>query len=110
MRFKSKVCTILVVLLVFGGFNAFAESNGVSMTPPADYDAWSDSQFGLRDTIGYGDIATDPDAHGLSVYYTQTNTPELGDSSVTISAIAGMCAVAFAGVIAADKKRRILNH
>lgn len=106
----KKIVIALYALLMLACSVTFAESNGVSMTPPADYDAWSDSQFGLRDTIGYGDITTDPDVHGLSVYYTQTNTPELGDSSVTISATAGMCAVAFVGVIAADKKRRSLNH
>lgn len=116
MRLKSKVCTILVVLLVFGGFNAFAESNGVSMTPPADYDEWSDSKFGLRDTIGYGDIATDPDAHGLSVYYTQTAshdslwketaTPELGDHSVATVTLASLSALTLAGAIIAHKKVR----
>lgn len=31
MRLKSKVCTILAILLVFGGFNAFAEQ--YSLTP-----------------------------------------------------------------------------
>lgn len=109
MSVKKTVIAFFALLMLVCSV-AFAESNGASMTPPSDYDAWSDSQFGLRDTIGYGNLETDPDAHGLTVYSTQTTTPELGDSSMATAVIAGMCAVAFVGVIAADKKRRSLNY
>lgn len=96
----KKIVIALCVALVMVCSVCFAETNN---TP--DYEWWGDSQFGTRHTIGYDDIYADPETYGL-----KTSTPELGDSSVTISATAGMCAVAFVGVIAADKKRRSLNH
>ena len=86
--------------------SAFATSER-SMTPPADYDAWADAGAGLRGTIGYGDIESDPLAHGKTIWGDSSATPELGDSSVvSTAALAGLCVAALAGVTIADKKRR----
>ena len=76
------------------------------MTPPADYDAWSDALIGRRGEIGYGDIESDPMAHGKTLYGDPSVTPELGDSVVSTAAVAGLCVAALAGVTIADKKRR----
>ena len=79
------------------------------MTPPADYDEWSDSSAAFRGAIGYGDIVSDPMAHGKTVYPDSSATPELGDSVVSTAAVAGLCVAALAGVAIADRKRRNLS-
>lgn len=84
---------------------AFATSER-SMTPPADYDEWSDSSASFRGAIGYGDIVSDPMAHGKTLNPDSSATPELGDSVVSTAAVAGLCVAALAGVTIADKKRR----
>lgn len=85
--------------------SAFATSER-SMTPPADYDEWSDSSASFRGAIGYGDIVSDPMAHGKTVNPDSSATPELGDSVVSTAAVAVLCVAALAGVTIADKKRR----
>lgn len=79
-----------------------------SVTPPADYDMWSDAAAAIRGEIGFGDIESDPMAHGKTLYGDSSVTPELGDSVVSTAAVAGLCAAALAGVAVADKKRREL--
>ena len=69
---------------------------------------WTDGLAGRRGEIGYGDIDSDPMAHGKTLYGDSSVTPELGDSVVSTAAVAGLCAAALAGVAVADKKRRKL--
>lgn len=87
---------------------AFATSER-SMTPPADYDEWSDAAVAIRGEIGFGDIVNDPMAHGKTVNPDSSATPELGDSVVSTAAVAGLCVAALVGVTIADKKRRNLS-
>ena len=106
MRILKTIAIILAVMTLSVG-SALATSER-SMTPPADYDAWSDAAAGLRGAIGYGDIESDPMAHGKTIWGDSSVTPELGDSVVSTAAVAGLCAAALAGVAVADKKRREL--
>lgn len=79
------------------------------MTPPADYDPWSDALINGRGEIGYGDIQSDPDAHGKTIWGDSSATPELGDSVVSTAAVAGLCVAALSGVAIADRERRNLS-
>lgn len=106
MSFLRTIAIVLAVMPLFVG-SALATSER-SMTPPADYDMWSDVSASFRGTIGYGDIKSDPDAHGKTIWEDSSVTPELGDSVVSTAAVAGLCAAALAGVAIADKKRREL--
>ena len=107
MRILKTIAIILAVMTLSVG-SALATSER-SMTPPADYDAWSDVYAPIRGTIGYGDIQSDPDAHGKTIWGDSSVTPELGDSVVSTAAVAGLCAAALAGVAIADRKRRNLS-
>lgn len=107
MKFRKTIVIFLAVMSLLVG-NAFATSER-SMTPPADYDAWADAGAGLRGTIGYGDIESDPLAHGKTIWGDSSATPELGDSVVSTAAVAGLCVAALAGVAIADRKRRNLS-
>ena len=104
-----KICKTIVIFLAVMSLlvgTAFATSER-SMTPPADYDEWSDAAVAIRGEIGFGDIVNDPMAHGKTVNPDSSATPELGDSSVVSTAVvAGLCVAALAGVTIADKKRR----
>ena len=100
------IAIILAVMTLSVG-SALAASER-SMTPPDDYDMWSDAAAGLRGAIGFGDIESDPMAHGKTLYGDSSVTPELGDSVVSTAAVAGLCVAALAGVAVADKKRREL--
>lgn len=60
----------------------------------------------FRGAIGYGDIVSDPMAHGKTVNPDSSATPELGDSVVSTAAVAVLCVATLAGVTIADKKRR----
>ena len=105
MKSRNTIVIFLAVMCLLAG-SAFATSER-SMTPPADYDEWSDSSAAFRGAIGYGDIVSDPMAHGKTVNPDSSATPELGDSSVvSTAAVAGLCVAALAGVTIADKKRR----
>ena len=106
MRILKTIAIILAVMTLSVG-SALATSER-SMTQPADYDMWSDGLAGRRGEIGYGDIESDPMAHGKTLYGDSSVTPELGDSVVSTAAVAGLCAAALAGVAIADKKRREL--
>ena len=110
MRILKTIAIILAVMTLSVG-SALAASER-SMTPPADYDEMADGNFNIRHLIGYGDIESDPMAHGLTVYDANRTsasvTPELGDSVVSTAAVAGLCVAALAGVAVADKKRREL--
>ena len=106
MRILKTIAIILAVMTLSVG-SALATSER-SMTPPVDYDAWSDALINGRGEIGYGDIQSDPDAHGKTIGGDSSATPELGDSVVSTAAVAGLCAAALAGVAVADKKRREL--
>ena len=107
MKFRNTIVIFLAVMSLLVG-TAFATSER-SMTPPADYDEWSDVYAPVRGTIGYGDIQSDPDAHGKTIWGDSSATPELGDSVVSTAAVAGLCVAALAGVTIADKKRRNLS-
>lgn len=107
MKFRNIIVIFLAVMCLLAG-SAFATSER-SMTPPADYDEWSDSSAAFRGAIGYGDIVSDPMAHGKTVNPDSSATPELGDSVVSTAAVAGLCVAALAGVTIADKKRRNLS-
>ena len=107
MRILKTIAIILAVMTLSVG-SALATS-GRSMTPPADYNMCSDVSASFRDTIGYGDIQSDPDAHGKTIWGDSSVTPELGDSVVSTAAVAGLCAAALAGVAIADRKRRNLS-
>ena len=107
MRILKTIAIILAVMTLSGG-SALATSDR-SMTPPADYDEWSDASAAFRGAIGYGDIKSDPDAHGKTIWEDSSVTPELGDSVVSTAAVAGLCAAALAGVAIADRKRRNLS-
>ena len=85
MRFLKTIAIILAVMTLPVG-SALATSER-SMTPPADYDFWLDPY------AGWGDSSV---------------TPELGDSVVSTTAVAGLCVAALVGVAVADKKRREL--
>lgn len=103
-----KICKTIVIFLAVMSLlvgTAFATSER-SMTPPADYDEWSDAAVAIRGEIGFGDIVNDPMAHGKTVNPDSSATPELGDSVVSTAAVAGLCVAALAGVTIADKKRR----
>lgn len=102
-----KLFAIALALLILSMGSAFATSER-SMTEPDDYDMWSDALAGRRGAIGYGDIESDPMAHGKTLYGDSSVTPELGDSVVSTAAVAGLCAAALVGVGVADKKRREL--
>lgn len=105
MKIRKTIVIFLAVMCLLAG-SAFATSER-SMTPPADYDPWSDALINGRGEIGYGDIQSDPDAHGKTIWGDSSATPELGDSSVvSTAAVAGLCVAALAGVTIADKKRR----
>lgn len=105
MKIRKTIVIFLAVMCLLAG-SAFATSER-SMTPPDDYDMWSDGLAGRRGEIGYGDIESDPMAHGKTLYGDSSATPELGDSSVVSTAVvAGLCVAALAGVTIADKKRR----
>lgn len=104
MKFRKTIVIFLAVMCLLAG-SAFATSER-SMTPPADYDPWSDALINGRGEIGYGDIQSDPDAHGKTIWGDPSATPELGDSAVSTAAVAGLCMAALAGVTIADKKRR----
>ena len=106
MRILKTIAIILAVMTLSVG-SALATSER-SMTPPANFDMWSDVSASFRGTIGYGDIKSDPDAHGKTIWGDSSVTPELGDSVVSTAAVAGLCAAALAGVAVADKKRRVL--
>ena len=106
MRILKTIAIILAVMTLSVG-SALATSER-SMTPPADYDMWSDGLAGRRGEIGYGDIESDPMAHGKTLYGDSSVTPELGDSVVSTAAVAGLCVAALAGVAVADTKRREL--
>ncbi len=81
MRLKSKVCTILAILFVFGGFNVFAE------------------QYSLTPDLQREETSWAPDL--------QCNTtPELGDHSVATVTLASLSTLTFAGAIIAHKKVR----
>lgn len=107
MKIRKTIVIFLAVMCLLAG-SAFATSER-SMTPPADYDEWSDSSAAFRGAIGYGDIVSDPMAHGKTVNPDSSATPELGDSVVSTAAVAGLCVAALAGVAIADKKRRNLS-
>lgn len=107
MKIRKTIVIFLAVMCLLAG-SAFATSER-SMTPPADYDEWSDSSASFRGAIGYGDIVSDPMAHGKTVNPDSSATPELGDSVVSTAAVAGLCVAALAGVTIADKKRRNLS-
>ena len=107
MKIRKTIVTFLAVMCLLAG-SAFATSER-SMTPPADYDPWSDALINGRGEIGYGDIQSDPDAHGKTIWGDSSATPELGDSVVSTAAVAGLCVAALAGVAIADKKRRNLS-
>lgn len=107
MKFRNTIVIFLAVMCLLAG-SAFATSER-SMTPPADYDPWSDALINGRGEIGYGDIQSDPDAHGKTIYGDSSATPELGDSVVSTAAVAGLCVAALAGVAIADRKRRNLS-
>ena len=107
MRILKTIAIILAVMTLSVG-SALATSER-SMTPPADYDEWSDASAAFRGAIGYGDIESDPMAHGKTVNPDSSVTPELGDSVVSTAAVAGLCAATLAGVAVADKKRRELD-
>lgn len=104
MKICKTIVIFLAVMCLLAG-SAFATSER-SMTPPDDYDMWSDVSASFRGTIGYGDIQSDPDAHGKTIWGDSSATPELGDSVVSTAAVAGLCVAALAGVAIADKKRR----
>ena len=104
MKFRKTIVIFLAVMSLLAG-TAFATSER-SMTPPADYDEWSDSSASFRGAIGYGDIVSDPMAHGKTVNPDSSATPELGDSVVSTAAVAVLCVATLAGVTIADKKRR----
>lgn len=107
MKFRNAIVIFLAVMCLLAG-SAFATSER-SMTPPADYDPWSDALINGRGEIGYGDIQSDPDAHGKTIWGDSSATPELGDSVVSTAAVAGLCVAALAGVAIADRKRRNLS-
>ena len=107
MKFRNIIVIFLAVMCLLAG-SAFATSER-SMTPPADYDPWSDALINGRGEIGYGDIQSDPDAHGKTIWGDSSATPELGDSVVSTAAVAGLCVAALAGVAIADRKRRNLS-
>lgn len=107
MKIRKTIVIFLAVMCLLAG-SAFATSER-SMTPPADYDEWSDSSAAFRGAIGYGDIVSDPMAHGKTVNPDSSATPELGDSVVSTAAVAGLCVAALAGVTIADRKRRNLS-
>lgn len=107
MRILKTIAIILAVMTLSVG-SALATSER-SMTSPADYDMWSDVSASFRGTIGYGDIQSDPDAYGKTIWGDSSVTPELGDSVVSTAAVAGLCAAALAGVAIADRKRRNLS-
>ena len=107
MSFLRTIAIVLAVMPLFVG-SALATSER-SMTPPADYDEWSDAAVAIRGEIGFGDIVNDPMAHGKTVNPDSSATPELGDSVVSTAAVAGLCVAALAGVTIADKKRRNLS-
>ena len=53
-----KICKTIVIFLAVMSLlvgTAFATSER-SMTPPADYDEWSDAAVAIRGEIGFGDI------------------------------------------------------
>lgn len=106
MKIRKTIVIFLAVMCMLMS-SAFAASER-SMTPPADYDEWSDSAAAIRGTIGFGDIESDPMAHGKTLNPDSSTTPELGDSVVSTAAVAGLCAAALVGVGVADKKRREL--
>ena len=106
MRILKTIAIILAVMTLSVG-SALATSER-SMTPPADYDMWSDAAAAIRGEIGFGDIESDPMAHGKTLYGDSSVTPELGDSVVSTAAVAGLCVAALVGVAVADKKRREL--
>lgn len=81
MRLKSKVCTILVVLLVLGGFNAFAEQYSWTPDLQREETSWT------------------PDLQ-------RNTTPELGDHSVATVTLASLSVLTLAGAIVAHKKVR----
>ena len=102
-----RMLAIALALVTLSMGSAFA-TTGWSMTEPDDYDMWSDALAGRRGAIGYGDIESDPMAHGKTLYGDSSVTPELGDSVVSTAAVAGLCSAALVGVAIADKKRREL--
>ena len=106
MKFRKTFVIFLVAMSLLVG-TAFATSER-SMTPPDDYDMWSDASASSRGTIGFGDIESDPMAHGKTLNPDSSATPELGDSVVSTAAVAGLCAAALVGIAVADKKRREL--
>lgn len=81
MKLFSKICTLLVALLVLGSVGAFAENY-----------AWT------------------PDLKREDVYWTpnlqREVTPELGDSSIATVALVGLAGLALTGAVVAHKKAR----
>ncbi len=81
MKFCSRVCTLLVILLALGSFSARAEQY-----------SWT------------------PDLQRENVSWTpnlqREVTPELGDSSVATTALVGLAGLTLTGAVVAHKKAR----
>ena len=102
----SKFASVILVFMLLIFSTACAEPGGPNMTPPDDYDPWADSLFGLRATIGYGDIENDPMAHGLTAYANNSATPELGDNSFGTATLFAASSIALIGAVIAHQKAK----
>ena len=81
MKLFSRICTLLVALLVLGSVGAFAENYGWTPDLQRENVSWT------------------PDLQ-------REVTPELGDSSIATTALVGLAGLALTGAVVAHKKSR----
>lgn len=81
MKLFSKICTLLVALLVLGSVGALAENY-----------AWTPD-------VQLGNTGWTPDLQ-------REVTPELGDSSIATVALVGLAGLTLTGAVVAHKKAR----